>query len=500
MTDRIVVVGAGVGGLSAAAILARRGFDVTVLERDALGGKLRQEQVAGRAIDVGPTVLTMPWLLEQVFEAAGASMSSFVRLTPLEVVARHAWQCGATLDLFADEERTADAVGAQFGAREATAYRAFAAYAARIYELTRGTFIEAQRPTIAGMLGVAGRFGPRALKEVDGHRTMWSALQSFFRDPRLVQLFARYATYCGASPLTAPATLNVVSHVERLGVHAVQGGMIAIVDGLSKVAETNGARLRRGAHVEEISTHRGKVTGVRLSGGDVVPADAVVFNGDAHALASGLVGQGVRGAAPETTTPSLSAVTLAMVAKQSGFPLDRHNVFFSEDYAREMGALDRGELPDDTTVYLCAQDRPGGGSSERFFVILNAPPTGRSRGPYPEPGLWQERVSRWLSRFSVTLSIEASTVTTPQTFASRFPGTGGALYGPASTSMWSSFSRAAARGSIDGLYLAGGSAHPGPGVPMAATSGRMAALAVLEDRRSTARSPRTAMLGGTSMR
>ncbi len=505
MSNRVVIVGAGVGGLSAAAILARRGHEVVVLERaEHIGGKLRVESVDGVGIDAGPTVLTMRWALERVFSEAGARLDEHLKLHPLETIARHAWLDGTALDLYADVERTARAIDAAFGKREADGYVRFAAYAKRIWDLVREPFIESQRPTFTSMLGLAAKIGPRAFAAIDSSRTMWRALEGFFTDPRLIQLFGRYATYCGSSPFTAPATLHCISHVEREGVYSVEGGMSRIAIAMAGVAKRAGATIRTGAHVDEIVVRHGAVGGVQLESGELVEAGRVVFNGDVSALSRGLLGRASVPAGTDATKPSLSAVTLAAVGRARGFELARHNVFFSADSPREFAELERGGIPEEPTVYVCAQDREDRGvarrDAERFFVIVNAPAV-KASGAAPtltERAACERKILRFLSRFQLGLEASAPVTTTlPQDFASRFPGTGGAIYGAATTGMWSSFSRAGSRTSIKGLYLAGGSAHPGSGVPMAATSGRLAATSLMEDLRSTGRSRPTAMLGGT---
>lgn len=505
MPSRVVIVGAGIGGLSAAAVLARRGHAVTVLERaEHLGGKIRAERFGDAAVDVGPTVLTMKWALERVFDAAGASLAREVELTPLPAVARHGWLDGSELDLHDDVDASAAAIARWSDQRNADGYVAFAAYAKRIWELVREPFIEAPRPTIAGFLGAAAR-RPAILTQMDSARTMWAALNEFFTDPRLVQLFGRYATYSGSSPFRAPATLNCIAHVEREGVYAPKGGMRSLPLALARVAQAHGATLRTGVHVAEITVDGGGVSGVRLADGELISASAVVFNGDVGALRDGLLGGQVKKTAPAAAPRSLSAVTVAGVLRPSGRRLLRHNVFFSADYAREFEELERGEVPSEPSIYVCAQDREGepdrtSERGERVFFIVNAPPNG-GQGRARERQECERNLFRMLSRHQLTFSSEGPTVvTTPADFDARFPATGGALYGAATAGMWSTFGRAGATTSIRGLYLTGGSVHPGSGVPMAALSGLSCADSVSAAPRSIARSLRTGTLGGIWMR
>ncbi len=499
---RVVVVGAGMGGLVAAAELARRGVEVLVLERAAsIGGKLRVEQVAGRDIDAGPTVMTMRWVLDALFRDAGARLEDALTLRPLDVLARHAWQDGSRLDLHSEVEANVRAIAELAGASEGEGYRELARRSERIFELVQGPFMSAQRPTFASMMAHAGRVGPRAMVEIDAHRTMWSALGSCFTDTRLQQLFGRYATYAGSSPFEAPGTLNVIAHVERLGVWSVDGGMRRVAEAVAGLARAAGATIRCGAHVRELSLGSGRVRGVVLEGGQTIEADAVVFAGDASAFAERLLGRGAARAATPAKKRSLSAITMAAVGTLQGFELSRHNVFFSRDYAREFEELGRGRVPEDPTIYLCAQDRERDGPAvgdERMFFIVNAPATNEGADSW-NAARAQALIESTLAKHGARLTLTAPpVVATPADFARRFPGSNGAIYGAATHGMAATFARPGARSSMPGLYLAGGSVHPGAGVPMAAISGRLSATALLEDLPSIGRSRTAAMHGGTS--
>lgn len=501
-TPRVIVVGAGVGGLAAALELAARGLEVTVLERAAApGGKMREVRVDGAAVDAGPTVFTMRWVFESLFEAAGSSVARELDLVPAETLARHAWRGGGELDLFADVARSAAAIGDFAGAADARGYLEFCKRSAAVYRTLQHSFIASQRPSLAGLVR---RIGLRRIDELfalGSMRTLWSALGSRFRDPRLRQLFARYATYCGSSPFAAPSTLMLVAHVEQDGVWLVRGGMRRIADALRRVAEAQGASFRFDAHVARLLLERGRIAGVELAGGERLAAEAVVFNGDVSALATGLLGDAARVAAPATprAARSLSATTWCLNARTTGFPLEHHNVFFAEDYRQEFDAIfARREVTAAPTVYVCAQDRGAAagplpaGARERLLVLVNAPADGdvASFG-----GDWLEARRRDAFGLLRACGLEVEhdgregLATTPEGFERLFPASGGALYGRASHGPFATFERSGATTRIPGLYVAGGSVHPGPGIPMAAMSGRLAAGALLDSlgTRGTAR-------------
>ncbi len=511
-TERVAIIGAGIGGLAAGALLAARGAEVVILERAAgPGGKMREVDIDGERIDCGPTVFTMRWVFDEIFAAAGADFGRAVTLHPLQTLARHAWGEGQQLDLYPDIERSAAAIGELCGPAEARGYVAFCARARDIYDTLEQPFLRGSRPSPVSLFF---RVGPRnlpSLLRISPFATLWDALSEHFQDARLRQLFGRYATYCGSSPFLAPATLMLVAHVEREGVWRVAGGMHRIAQALAELAVAHGARIRYGAEVREILVENGQAVGVALGDGERIAADAVLANADVGALAAGALGASARAAAApiHPAARSLSAITWATVAPSEGFPLLHHNVFFSRDYAAEFDDLiRRRRVPAEPTVYVCAPDRretdlAGSSGPERLFCLINAPATGDSMDFDPaEMSACEARTFRQLERCGLQIQTNNATrlSTSPAQFHRMFPGTGGALYGRASHGWTATFRREGSRSRLPGLYLAGGSAHPGPGVPMAALSGRLAAQALLADWASTGRSRTMAMPGGTSMR
>ncbi len=507
---RVVVVGAGIGGLVSALVLAHRGLEVTVVEAaNYPGGKMRQIEVDGVAIDSGPTVFTMRWVFDQMLAEMQTSLSDLLDLEPIHVLARHAWRgTEGYLDLFADIHRSADAISQFSSPAEGRRFTEFCKQTRRLYQTLEGPYIRAQRPTLTSIARDLGPGGLGVLMGLGPFATLWGTLSRHFHDPRLQQLFGRYATYCGSSPWSAPATLMLVAQVELDGVWSVKGGMHAVASALAGLAQRKGVQFQYGVACSEILVSNGRAAGIALANGERIGANSVLFNGDAAALPAGLLGAGVRQSVPAVnpSNRSLSALTWSMHARTSGFPLVRHNVFFDDDYSSEFADIFRhGKLPGKGTVYVCAQDRDDSathpGKNERLLCLVNAPATGDIQ-PFDasETQACETRSLALLRQCGLTLETQPHQIalTTPTEFNRLFPATGGALYGQATHGWMSAFRRPGATTHLPGLYLAGGSVHPGPGVPMAAMSGRLAAETLMGHLDSTSRSRRVVISGGMS--
>ena len=520
----IAVIGAGAGGLAAAIHLAAHGHQVTLFERqEVVGGKMRALRVDGREVPCGPTVFTMRWIFDRLFAAAGQRLEEHIQLRPLEILARHAWSGDERLDLYADPRRSTEAVAAFSGPAQARRFTDFCAEAKRIHDKLVDPFLRAQRPDLWSMMQGLGAPGLLALSGLGPFSSLWTRLGRHFPDPRLRQLFGRYATYCGTSPWLAPSTLELIAHVEMQGVWSVHGGMPALASALAAVARKLGVTIRTATAVDRIQVLGGQVRGVQLASGETVAASAVVHNGDVRALASGLHGPQAAAAhrASAKAPLSLSALIWCLHAKAEGFDLSHHNVFFQDNYRSEFDdVLCQGRLPRKPTVYLCAPERSGEAVStttqaldpqrpdrEAMLLLVNAPaalarPIGSAVEDYREVETCQNTMLTHLHRCGLALNFapHQSQITTPADFDARFPASGGALYGPAAHGWMATFSRAQGRSPLPGLYLAGGTVHPGPGVPMAAMSGILAAEALMADRALTRRFQPAATSGGTSMR
>lgn len=506
--DHAVIIGAGIAGLAASIRLSAMGLRVTVLERHShIGGKIRTTPSAAGPVDAGPTVLTMRHVFEDLFATAGARLDEHVTLIPQPLLARHFWADGSTLDLFEDRSASIEAVRAFGGARLATEFERFSTRAATLFAAFDAPMMQAATPSLGGLARHV-LSNPHLIPKMSPLSSLGGLLKSQFSDPRLRQLFGRYATYIGGAPHLSPAVLALIWHAEESGVWVVKGGMHKLAEALGTVAERLGVEIRTDAHVARIDVQNGIVRGVVAPDGARIPADLVVAAGDPRALATGDLGAKVRHVAKATRTAkrSFSARVHSFAAEATGPELAHHNVFFADPGPSEFDDLVAGRIPTNPTLYLCAEDRGQGSPPqgprqglERFEMIANAPATQTPTQP-EDLSQWNQRIMTRMARFGVRFSPMPGpdTVTTPQTFAQMFPASQGALYGQSPHGLMAAFQRPTARTAVPGLYLCGGGAHPGAGVPMATLSARHLAEAIWSDRISTSPSGQTAMRGGMS--
>ncbi|MEO0863008.1 MAG: 1-hydroxycarotenoid 3,4-desaturase CrtD [Pseudomonadota bacterium] len=501
---RAVVIGAGIAGLACAARLRAAGYHVTILERHGhLGGKIRALPSKAGPIDAGPTVLTLRHVFDDLFAQLSTRLDDHVTLVRQQVLARHFWPDGSSLDLFADEERSIGAIRAFAGARAAEQFTRFCARTRRLFAAFDAPMMQAPDPKI-GQLTARVLRTPSLIPAMAPLSTLRNVLKRSFDDPRLRQLFGRYATYLGGSPTHAPGILSLIWQAEAAGVWVVDGGMHKLVLALGDLLKSHGVEIETDCHVERIELQSGRASAVQLRGGTRVPCDVLVHAGDPRALATGAMGKNVSHVAPQTRTAarSFSARVLSFAAAPIGPDLAHHNVFFDADAEDEFHDLMADRIPRAPTLYVCALDRGQDRtppSLERFEIITNAPAT-RDDTASEDLHPWLHQITQQMAQhgLSFTPTPGPQTVTTPQAFARMFPASQGALYGQTPHGLTAALQRPRARTKVPNLYLAGGGTHPGAGMPMAALSARHAVEAILNDQTSTSTSAPTAMPGGMS--
>lgn len=490
MSAPIIIVGGGIGGLSAGVRLAAAGQRVIVLEQNAqVGGKMGEIRADGYRWDTGPSVITMRHVLDETFAAAGRRLDDYLTLLPVDPLTRYFYPDGTVLDATRDLARMTEQI-AQLDERDVEGYLAYLAYAARIHRITGPVFIYNEPPTLARVMRTPF---PDSL-QVDPLRTMDAAIRGFVRSPQLRQLLGRFATYVGASPYLAPATLNVIAHVELTGgVWYPQGGIYSIARALARLAGELGVEIRTNSPVRCINVVNGTVRGVELADGERLDAAAVVANVDVATVYEKLLpAAAVEGRQVEQLTrvdSSCSGFILLLGVERQYDWLAHHNIFFSSDYRREFDAIFRhGVPPDDPTIYVTitakadADHAPPG--CENWFVLVNAPPLSDRYDWKKQAASYRDNVLAKLATFNLDVRghIRSERILTPLDIERLTGARRGALYGTSSNDRFNALRRPHNRArDLRGLYFAGGTTHPGGGVPMVTLSGKVAAQMVLAD-------------------
>ncbi len=502
-----MVIGAGIGGLCSAARLCASGFSVTVLERQAgPGGKIRTRPSESGPVDAGPTVLTLRHVFDDVFANLGERLSDHLELHKLPIIARHFWPDGTTLDLHDRLDTNRKAIK-EFAGPEAEAdFMRFNAETKALFVALNPAMMEKPQPSPVELASTLVRH-PALLAAMAPMRTLRGKLTQRFSDPRLAQLFNRYATYVGGLPHQSPALLSLIWQAEAAGVWSIQDGMQALPRALEAFCKRHGARFQYDTTVTSVSCEDDRVKSVEYNGETTIETDLVIFNGDPRALAKGALGPDVTGVAQQTlnTPRSLSAAVWSFDAIPLGPDLSHHNVFFTDPSSPEFEELQAGLFPRQQSIYVCAQDRGPGmqkssGVRERFEIILNAPPLGTGPEPEMEFQICQTRTFEMLRRFGLTFDPlpRQANLTRPADFEALFPESSGSLYGQSPHGLTAALKRPRARTSIKGLYLVGGGTHPGAGLPMAALSARHAVETIMQDQTSPSTSRPTVTPGGMS--
>lgn len=483
------------GGLAAAIRLAAKGHIVTIFEKnERVGGKLNLLERDGYYWDTGPSLITMPFVYEDLWQAAGKNFHDYVKLVPVDPICRYFYPDSAhTVFDASDSFAQMTAAIEKLNPADVANFFRFMSYSRRLYQLTAEAFLfnGLNSPRDWLQLSFVDSF------KIDPFRTVHGAVSSFFQDKRLVQLFDRYATYNGSSPFLAPATLNIIPYVEiGMGGWYVEGGLYELARAYRCLAEEVGVTIHAGEQyaVEEILHQRQRVSGVRLKNGETINADVVLANSDVAYTYDQLLkdrGQANKFAKLE---PSCSGFILFLGVKKQFSQLAHHNILFSQDYHREFADIFEHKIPPhDPTIYVCWTGRtdtakaPDGCSN--LFVLINAPYLSEAFDwEAPDQTLhYRDLVVKKMEEFGfagLDKAIEVEEIMTPLDLARRYNAERGAIYGLSSNNRFSAFMRPPNRSRrYRNLYFVGGSTHPGGGVSLVTLSGQIVAKLIENEQR-----------------
>jgi phytoene desaturase len=500
-TKPIAVIGGGLAGLASACTLAARGRSVVLFEKnDWVGGKAAVLEEDGYRFDMGPTILTLPVVLERIFAEAGKSLHEELDLIRLDPQWRCFFEGGSVLDLHEDVTQMGQEIR-DLGAphSDADGYRRFVEVSERLHEVSDKFFFWRSVEDLRDTMDVGGSFSISTLRDVLALRmgqTVAETIRSKVMDRRLAQMLDHFTQYVGSSPYGSPAVLCGIAHMQlQGGVWYPRGGTRAVPEALERLATELGVVIRTGADVTRIHTDEDAVTAVELAGGEVVDVSAAVSNMDAVRTYSELL-QHPHGADLEDRfEPACSGVVLYLGLDRRYDHLLHHNFVFSEDPEEEFEWIyGRGEPAPDPSCYLAAPSlsepevAPEGG--EALYVLVHT--------PYLRDGHdWSEMLPRYRQTIIDKLKrcggmpdleerIRFEATLTPQDIHDRYRVLDGAIYGLASHGRFMGAFKPGNRSrQVEGLYLAGGAAHPGPGMPMVLMSGWIAADSLDDDARSS---------------
>lgn len=475
----VAIIGAGLGGLSAAISLASKGFKVTVVERnDHIGGKLMPLITEGHRFDFGPNTITMPEVFQSVIRESGADPDDYFQF---EKLARHTanhFPDGRTLTFTHGREAMRTEIdrftNGQLAKNDITGYQE---EAAELFRIAKQQFF----------INIDSYFNFSLLRDmvkVHPFKTIHSLHKSYFKDPQLIQALDRYATYIGSSPFQAPATFALIAHLElNDGVYFTRGGNTAIAEGFARRAQEMGVVFRLGEEVTQIEVTDGLATEIELNHVDYLPVDFVVMNGDLLTQYPRLVSETIRpdfkNPTPSQMEPSISAYVRCIGLTRRIEGLAHHNVFFSSDYEAEFRALfTEHRYAEEPTIYISNSSVTApemGEAGDNLFILVNAPAT--NEGNVIDFDTYDHLINQRLKQFGI--DIESDVVfeqrITPTDIEQKFSAYHGSLYGLSSNGTRNAFMRPSNRSkNVHNLFFAGGSTHPGGGSPMVTLSGKLA--------------------------
>lgn len=492
-TGKVGIVGAGIAGLSAAIRAAVAGAEVHVFEQNTYtGGKLTAFDQEGYRFDAGPSLFTLPHLVDELFKLAGRDPKQYFDYHVHDEVCRYFWQDGTRITMYPETKRNVEAVSNVFGKTEGNKIQSYFDKAREKYDLTAPFFLEGSLHRMKTFLTKGVLNVIAAIPSLGLFSTLNDYNESIFTEPKLVQLFNRYATYNGSSPYLTPGIMQMITHLEHgLGTYLPKGGMHEISQSLTRLAEDLGVKFHLGARVESVLAKGKQVTGLQV-GEEQHSFDAVFINSDVKHAYAHLIPSTVK--RPKKTLkqePSSSALIFYWGVGVSFEELDLHNIFFSNDYKREFDAIQNNrEFWKDPTIYvnITSKLEPGDApeGKENWFVMINVPADSGQNWSEIIPKARQEIISKLSEHLGRDISkiIENESVLDPLLIEKKTSSVAGALYGTSSNDRMAAFLRHPNKKTdCKGLYFCGGSAHPGGGVPLCLLSGKIATQWWLDDVR-----------------
>lgn len=474
------VVGGGISGMAAAARLQRAGYHVTLFEANSeLGGKLTDYRWEDFRFDKGPSLFTMPELLEDLFAVCGKDLKDYIQYEQLKLVTKYFYPDGSKVNAWSDINAFATELE-QVLQEPKIGVLAYFQRAKLMYDTTAPVFLHRSLHDLSNLLRFSTFLRVLKLPWLGVFKTMHRFNSSWFRQPKVIQLFDRFATYNGSDPYRAPGTLSLISYIEHgMGAFYPTGGMIAIRDAMARLLNDLGVEISLNTKIDGFFIHKAEAKGVKVDGHQQL-YDLVVSAIDVM-QANKLMTQEKRKVAPQKRPELSSSAIIFHWAVKGTYPdLDLHNIFFNDQYRAEFDHIADGKLIPNPTiyVYVSSKEHPidAPENHENWFVMVNTPPN--------QGQDWEGYVSKTRTylkeRLGTALGIDLDAVIInehvidPPSLERNTGSMGGAIYGPASNSKWSAFLRQSNKHrSLNHLYFCGGSVHPGGGIPLCLLSAKI---------------------------
>ena len=491
----IVIIGAGIGGMSAAARLAKAGHEVTIYENsDRSGGKCRTEWFGDYAFDTGPSLLTLPAVYRDLFLKTGKRIEHVLNIKPVDPAFNYHFSDGSSV-LFPNlsNPNTYNEIEKSYGLVASNQWKELIDRAERMWEVSREPFIESELNSIFSLLKRKNLL--RDIKEIAPFTSLRKLSEKLKLDPHLQMIVDRYATYTGSDPRSAPAVLLTIAFVEStFGAWHIEGGVGQLSTALEQRCSDLGVNFKFNTLVSQILVNNNQATGIKTSDGKEFKADLVVANSDAEYIYNKLLANNVNAARSERrklkfATKSLSGFSLLLGldnSKGKAVLIDHHNVYFPNNYDAEFDDVFTKQIPvQDPTIYICAPKDPHmtkGENKEAWFVLVNAPRHQVDGGwDWREGGAeYGQKIIKKLDALGLNVSsrLDFMKYRTPADLENYAMAPGGSIYGSSSNSAASAFLRTKNRSKIKGLFCVGGSSHPGGGLPLVGISAEIVANAI----------------------
>jgi phytoene desaturase len=453
MKKSVAIIGGGLAGITAALRLAKNDFKVHLYEKNStLGGKMNEQIKDGFRFDTGPSLLTMPFVVDELFQYLGLNRKDHLSFKAIDPICKYLWPDGTMLNAHTDYDKMIEAIK-NISSYDAEKYKSFLAYSETIYKITADVFLFTAVHELKKLANFDTLHKLFSIGKIDPFRTVHQGIQRFFSDPHVVQVFDRYATYNGSNPFEAPATLNIIPYVEYvLGSFYIQGGMYRLIEKFESLCKKYHVEIHKETAVEKIIHKNGKIKSLQINN-EKMDFDYVVCNADVVSSFEDLIdGFESKKKKLQRLEPSLSGIVFLWGVKQNNSMLEHHNIFFSENYEKEFRSLfSKKSAPDDMTIYVSVtgksdpQHAPD--NCENWFVLCNMPYLNEDNSWNGSAEKIRKNILEKLTRFGLDIKsqIVHESILTPQDFYNIYKSNKGSIYGISSNSRMTAFRRPANR-------------------------------------------------------